>query len=115
MPKLPKPDEKTMPGAVNNPRKPITIRLPADVLDQLPVASLTGERSKFILKAIKEKLERRKCGLSLPLVKVIVGKYVVFSGQNNKRLIATFDTREEAEPLISWLEDMAAWAIRSDD
>jgi len=36
----------------------ITIRVPPDVEKQLPPPSLTGERSQFIVNAIKEKLER---------------------------------------------------------
>ena len=42
----------TMPNAT------VTIRVPDDILARLPPASLTGERTAFILSAIKEKLER---------------------------------------------------------
>ena len=38
----------------------ISTRIPDDILEQLPPPSLTGERSKFVLDAIKEKLERDK-------------------------------------------------------
>jgi metal-responsive CopG/Arc/MetJ family transcriptional regulator len=37
---------------------PITIRIPSDLLAKLPPPSLTGERSAFILAAIREKLEK---------------------------------------------------------
>jgi hypothetical protein len=37
---------------------PVTVRIPADLLAKLPPPSLTGERSAFILAAIREKLER---------------------------------------------------------
>jgi metal-responsive CopG/Arc/MetJ family transcriptional regulator len=39
---------------------PITIRIPADLLAKLPPPSLTGERSQFILEAIREKLQREE-------------------------------------------------------
>lgn len=38
--------------------KPITVRIPDDIMAKLPAPSLAGERSQFIIAAIKEKLDR---------------------------------------------------------
>lgn len=38
--------------------KLISVRLPEEIVDKLPPASLSGERAKFIREAVKEKLTR---------------------------------------------------------
>jgi Arc/MetJ-type ribon-helix-helix transcriptional regulator len=38
----------------------ITVRVPPDVLAQLPAPSLEGRRAEFIREAIEEKLERER-------------------------------------------------------
>ena len=47
---------------------PVTVRIPADVLAKLPPPSLTGERSQFILDAIREKLDREVERGTLPVL-----------------------------------------------
>lgn len=43
----------------NNPTQLISVRVPLDLLDQLPPAnSMTGERTNYVLDAIREKLKR---------------------------------------------------------
>lgn len=44
--------------------KLLSIRLPEDLVDLLPPASLQGERAQYIRDAVKEKLERE--GFSIP-------------------------------------------------
>lgn len=40
--------------------KLLSIRLPEEIVDKLPPASLTGERAQFIRDAVVEKVEREE-------------------------------------------------------
>lgn len=44
----------------SSPMIAISIRLPADLIGQLPAPALSGERAEFIRKAVVEKLARDK-------------------------------------------------------